>query len=54
MKEKTVRYSNSNLLTHLIGYIKKSENNGVSGIEKYMNEELKDSNKTMCQYLKQV
>lgn len=45
VKEKTVRYSNNNLLTHLIGYIKKSENNGVSGVEKYMNEELKDSNK---------
>ncbi|KHS57486.1 MULTISPECIES: peptidoglycan D,D-transpeptidase FtsI family protein [Terrisporobacter] len=52
VKEKTVRYSNSNLLTHLIGYIKKSENNGVSGIEKYMNEELKDSNKNYVSVFK--
>ena len=52
MKEKTVRYSNSNLLTHLIGYIKKSENNGVSGIEKYMNDELKDSNKSYVSVFK--
>ena len=44
VKEKTKRYSNNNLLTHLIGYIKTSENEGVSGIEKYMNDELKDSN----------
>ena len=52
VKEKTVRYSNSNLLTHLIGYIKKSENNGVSGIEKYMNDELKDSNKSYVSVFK--
>ena len=43
LKEKTKRYSNNNLLTHLIGYIKTSENEGVSGIEKYMNDELKEN-----------
>lgn len=52
IKEKTIRYSDNNLLTHLIGYIKKSENNGVSGIEKYMNEELKDSNKNYVSVFK--
>lgn len=44
VKEKTIRYSDNNLLTHLIGYIKTSENKGVSGIEKYMDDELKDRN----------
>lgn len=52
VKEKTIRYSENNLLTHLIGYIKKSENNGVSGIEKYMNDELKDSNKSYVSVFK--
>ena len=52
VKEKTIRYSKNNLLTHLIGYIKKSENNGVSGIEKYMNNELKDSNKSYVSVFK--
>ena len=52
VKEKTIRYSDDNLLTHLIGYIKTSENNGVSGIEKYMNEELKDSNKNYVSVFK--
>ena len=52
VKEKTIRYSDNNLLTHLIGYIKKSENNGVSGIEKYMNDELKDSNKSYVSVFK--
>lgn len=52
VKEKTIRYSDNNLLTHLIGYVKKSENNGVSGIEKYMNEELKDSNKNYVSVFK--
>lgn len=52
VKEKTIRYSEDNLLTHTIGYIKKSENKGVSGIEKYMNEELKDSNKNYVSVFK--
>ena len=52
IKEKTIRYSENNLLTHLIGYIKKSENNGVSGIEKYMNDELKNSNKSYVSVFK--
>ncbi|MBN9646483.1 penicillin-binding protein 2 [Terrisporobacter glycolicus] len=52
VKEKTIRYSDNSLLTHLIGYVKKSENNGVSGIEKYMNEELKDSNRNYVSVFK--
>ena len=52
VKEKTLRYSDDNLLTHLIGYVKKSENTGVSGIEKYMNDELKDSNKNYVSVFK--
>ena len=52
VKEKTIRYSENSLLTHLIGYIKKSENEGVSGIEKYMNDELKDSNKNYISVFK--
>lgn len=52
VKEKTIRYSDNNLLTHLIGCIKKSENTGVSGIEKYMNKELKDTNKNYVSVFK--
>lgn len=52
VKEKTMRYSDDNLLTHLIGYVKKSENSGVSGIEKYMDDELKDSNKNYVSVFK--
>lgn len=32
--ERTIRYSDKNLLSHVIGYINKSENRGESGIEK--------------------
>ena len=52
VEEKTKRYSDNNLLTHLIGYIKTSENLGVSGIEKYMNDELKDKNKNYVSVFK--
>lgn len=52
VKEKTLRHSDDNLLTHLIGYVKKSENTGVSGIEKYMNDELRDSNKNYVSVFK--
>lgn len=52
VKEKTNRYSDNNLLTHLIGYVKKSENKGVSGIEKYMNNELEDSNENYISVFK--
>ncbi len=52
VKEKSIRYSSENLLTHLIGYIKTSENNGVSGIEKSMNEELKNSNENYLSVFK--
>lgn len=52
VKEKTARYSDSNLLTHLIGYIKTSENTGVSGIEKYMDDELKNTNKNYVSVFK--
>ncbi|WP_455538165.1 peptidoglycan D,D-transpeptidase FtsI family protein [Terrisporobacter sp.] len=52
VKEKTMRYSDKNLLTHLIGYVKISDKNGVSGIEKHMNNELKDGNKNYVSVFK--
>ena len=52
LKEKTKRYSDDNLLTHLIGYVKKSENKGVSGIEKSMDDELRDSNESYISVFK--
>ena len=39
------RYSDENLLTHTIGYIRQSDNEGVLGIESEYNDLLKDSNK---------
>lgn len=39
------RYSNSNLLSHVIGYINKSENKGEVGIEKVYDEFLNKSDK---------
>ena len=39
--EKTFRYSNENTLSHVIGYINKSENRGETGIEKLYDEILK-------------
>lgn len=44
VEEKTYRYSESNLLTHTIGYLKKSDESAQSGIEKSMDEVLKDNN----------
>jgi penicillin-binding protein 2 len=44
IKEKTYRYSDENLLTHIIGYINKDENKGVSGIEKSKDDFLKNKN----------
>lgn len=38
------RYSNSNMLAHVIGYINKSENKGETGIEKVYDEFLNKSN----------
>ena len=52
VKDKTIRYSDNNLLTHIIGYVKTSENTGVSGIEKYMDDELKDSNESYISVFK--
>lgn len=40
------RYSTSNLLAHVIGYINKSENKGETGIEKIYDEFLNKSDKT--------
>ena len=45
LSEKTLRYSNENILSHVIGYINKSENRGETGIEKVYDEILKNSNK---------
>ncbi|MBU5335133.1 peptidoglycan D,D-transpeptidase FtsI family protein [Intestinibacter bartlettii] len=42
--EKTDRYKSENLLSHTIGYINKTDGEGVSGIEKSMDSELKNSN----------
>ena len=44
VEQKTNRYKDDNLLSHTIGYINKTDRNGVSGIEKNMNSELKNSN----------
>ncbi|MCF6464158.1 peptidoglycan D,D-transpeptidase FtsI family protein [Clostridium sp. Cult1] len=43
ISEKTLRYSNENILSHVIGYINKSENRGEAGIEKVYDEILKNS-----------
>ena len=45
VREKTFRYSEDNLLTHTIGYLKKADKSPQSGIEKDMDDILKDSNK---------
>lgn len=52
IEEKTERYKNNNLLSHTIGYINKNENKGVSGIEKSMDFELKESNKNYISVFK--
>ncbi|MEI3234939.1 MAG: hypothetical protein V8S33_11230 [Intestinibacter bartlettii] len=44
VEEKINRYASNNLLSHTIGYINQTDKNGVSGIEKSMNSELKNSN----------
>lgn len=44
VEEKTLRYSEDNLLTHTIGYLKKSDKSAESGIEKSMDDILKDNN----------
>ncbi|MGN1032410.1 MAG: peptidoglycan D,D-transpeptidase FtsI family protein [Intestinibacter sp.] len=44
VEDRVNRYKDNNLLSHTIGYINKSENKGVSGIEKSMDCELKNSN----------
>lgn len=40
--DRTTRYGEDNLLSHVIGYINKSENRGEAGIEKAYDEILKD------------
>jgi len=49
--EKTERYSDNNLLSHVIGYINKSENRGESGIEKVYDDILKNQKKSNYLYL---
>lgn len=44
VETKTLRYSNNNLLSHTIGYLKKSDGTPQSGIEKSMNDVLNDNN----------
>ncbi|MTI71211.1 MAG: hypothetical protein FH751_13255 [Firmicutes bacterium] len=43
--EKTLRYSKEKLLSHVIGYVKESENIGVSGVEKIYDNILKMDDK---------
>lgn len=43
--DKVNRYSDNNLLSHVIGYINKAENRGESGIEKVYDEFLKNDDK---------
>lgn len=52
VEQKTNRYKDDNLLTHTIGYINKTEKEGVSGIEKSMNSELKNSNENYISVFK--
>lgn len=42
ISERILRYSRENLLSHVIGYINKSENIGQSGIEKVYDDILKN------------
>ena len=44
VEERTLRYSSDGLLSHTIGYIERSDKVGKSGIEKAMNNILKNSN----------
>ncbi|SCH10807.1 peptidoglycan D,D-transpeptidase FtsI family protein [Romboutsia sp. 1001713B170207_170306_H8] len=44
IEEKTIRYSDKNLLTHTIGYLKKFDQSAQSGIEKNLDDILKDNN----------
>lgn len=41
--EKTLRYSEMNILSHVIGYVKRSDNSGESGIEKVFDDVLKNN-----------
>ena len=52
VEEKIERYKDNNLLSHTIGYIDKNENKGVSGIEKSMDSELRNSNKNYISVFK--
>lgn len=52
VEQRTNRYKDDNLLTHTIGYINKTEKEGVSGIEKSMNSELKNSNENYISVFK--
>jgi len=43
--DKVKRYSDENILSHVIGYINRSENRGETGIEKVFDEYLKNSDR---------
>lgn len=49
--ERTFRYSDANLLSHVIGYINESENRGESGIEKVFDEFLANQVNSSLLYL---
>lgn len=43
--DKTLRYDNKNFLSHVIGYVKKSENSGAYGIERVFDDILRTQEK---------
>ncbi len=43
ISEKTLRYDEMNMLSHVIGYVKRSDNSGESGIEKVFDDILKNN-----------
>ncbi|NLW22371.1 MAG: hypothetical protein GXY88_03800 [Tissierellia bacterium] len=49
--DRTLRYSKNNILSHVIGYINKSENRGESGIEKVYDDILKNQRMTNSLYV---
>lgn len=51
VEDKVFRYDGNNLLSHVIGYIKRSENVGEYGIEKEYDSILKVSNRSGIKYI---
>ncbi len=51
INQKTLRYDDNNILSHVIGYINKSENRGESGIERVYDDVLRNVKKKMYSLL---